>query len=430
MGALARREAARRQSVRVGVVTTGGIVGLLAFAITAQNGMPEYVPGVSRTEVRAAFDDVGALRPGDDVRIANVRAGFVDDIELVDGTPVVTMRLDDGREVTSDASATIGARSALGQKYVELYPGSEDAPSIGDDLIPLERTTSPVELDQVLDVFDARTRKALGSTFRNVGGGLAGRSQDLSDGLQALPELLPDVAAVADALSRDGGRDLESMLVAADAMAVQLADQDDEIADLTRQTAETFDAFAVDEGAPLRALVTEGGSVLRSVREGLSSLDAPLADTRTAMVRLRRGADSLGAATPDVRGLLRESVDPLRGLPGMAELAEPAFDRLTPTMEMATPVVEQLGRLAVSALAPLTTFAPYAPEAMLFFTRAQSALSQGDAAGNWLRFYLVHDPESVVGAVPVRSPLTSRDPYPAPGAAEARRTNDEIGPFE
>ncbi|HSV41211.1 MAG TPA: MlaD family protein, partial [Nocardioidaceae bacterium] len=115
MGALARREAARKKSVRAGVAALVAVILATVFAVTAQNGLPDYVPGVERTTVRAAFVDTGALRAGDDVRIANVRAGFVDSIDLVDGTPVVTMKLDNGDTVYADATAQIAARSSLGQ---------------------------------------------------------------------------------------------------------------------------------------------------------------------------------------------------------------------------------------------------------------------------------------------------------------------------
>ena len=254
MSAIARKELARARSVRVGLATLLGAAAVTGFALTAQNGMPDYVPGVSRTEVSAELEDVGALRVGDDVRIANVRAGYVDDIDLVDGAPVVVLKLDDGREVYDDASLSIGARSALGQKYVELDPGTPDAGPL-EGAIPTERTSGSVELDAVLDTLDPRTRRATGSTLRQLGGGLAGRGADLNDGLSDLDQSVEDIATISRALDSNHGADLTVLLRTADVLASSLDGQRDEIADLTADTATTLDAIAVDDGAALSEVI-------------------------------------------------------------------------------------------------------------------------------------------------------------------------------
>lgn len=423
MTALARKEVARRRSVRIGAVTLAAVVGVVAFAITAQNGMPEYVPGVSRTEVKAAFDDTGALREGDDVRIANVRSGFVDNIELIDGVPIVTMRLDGGREVYQDASVTVGTRSALGQKFIELDPGSSDTGEMDEGAtIPASRTTETVELDEVLESLDAPTRARLGQAVRATGRGLGGRGGDLSDALRAAAPMLGDVQAISEALTADDGQDLVDLLDAADLLASDLDDQRDELSELVEDVRTTNLALNVDEGTALEEVLQRAPSTLRDVRTALKTLDEPLRRTGSAAVALRPGAEALGVATPDLRAVLREGVDPLRKVPAVTEDASSAVDALTPLLDDARPVVEQLGTALERAQRPLANLAPYAPEVLLFFANAQSALSQGDAAGRWLRFYPVYNPEIFMSNVPIDNPLTRREAYPAPGAAPRHRT--------
>lgn len=423
MSAIVRKERSRSRSVRIGSATLLGAAAVTAFALTAQNGMPDYVPGVSRTSVEVQFDDAGALRAGDDVRIANVRAGFVDSIELVDGTPVVTLELDDGRQVYDDASATIGARSALGQKYVELDPGTPDAGQLAGP-IPAERTTGSVELDTVLDTLDARTRKATGTALREIGGGLTGRGKDLNDGLAHLDADLRDIGTIATALDSGGGADLAALLRTTATLASVLDGQQPQLAGLTRGTAVTLDALAVDDGRQVGETVRQAPGTLREVRGALESLEGPLRDTHTAVVALRPGAEALGAALPDTRAFLRDAVPPLRKVPGVAGDAEPAVRRLTPVLADAQPLVRDLGTFFTRAQRPLATLSPYSAEVSLFFSNASSALGQRDRAGGWLRFYPVVNPENVIGNLPIRNPLLQRDPYPAPGGAPAHRTND------
>ncbi|MEN8674050.1 MlaD family protein [Nocardioides sp.] len=425
MGASSRKAAGRRQSIRVGFVTLTLVVLVVLFAITAQNGMPDYVPGVSRTEVKAAFSEAGSLREGDDVRIANVRAGFVDKIELVDGQPVVTMKLDGGRPVYRDASATIGARSALGQKFVELDPGTSSEGEL-ETTIGVDRTTPTIELDEVLGALDPATRERLGQTLRATGRGVEGRGQDLSDGLQALPPMLDDLEQISEALTADDGQDVTAMLEAADVLATSLEDQRSDLAVLVRSMGSTLAAVETGDGAPLEATLKQAPGTLGRVRDALVSLDQPLARTGSAARVLGPGAVALGEATPSLRGFMRESIPSLRKVPGVSSEAKPAVDALTPLLSDARPVVDQLGDTLRRSQQPLTTIAPYASEVLLFFVNAQSALSQGDGAGRWLRFYPVLNPEIFLSSVPIRSPLTQRDPYPAPGEAKNHRTG-QIG---
>lgn len=424
-GAGARRESARRASVRAGALTVAGAVGLAVFAISAQNGLPGYLPGVDRTTVRAAFDDTGALRPGDDVRIANVRAGFVDSIDLVDGKPVATLKLDDGGTVHSDARATIGSRSSLGQKYVDLDLGSASAPSLGQDgLIEPARTSEAVELDQLLGTFDPRTRAALGSTLRQVGGGLGGRGDDLHDGLAALPGFLDDLGTVSGALASHDGEDLGTLLRTAEGLASSVRDQSAALARDTRQTARTLDALAVEDGTPLRDTLAAAPEGLRSLRSSLASLDRPLTALRSAGVRMRPYAAALGEATPSLRGLLRESVPAMKQIPKVSGQAATSVGDLTPTVAR----LQATSRAMVSSFRSLAaivgTLSPYSAEVMGFFSNAASALSQGDGAGRWLRFYPIPTPETIAGSVPVRLPTTHRQAYPAPGEAARHRTSN------
>lgn len=423
MSALARKERKRLRSVRVGTAAMVGAAAVSAFALTAQNGMPDYVPGVSRTSVEAEFADAGALRAGDDVRIAGVRAGFVDSIDLVDGHPVVSMALDDGRLVYDDATATIGARSALGQKYVELDPGTADAGELSGP-IPAARTSGAVELDAVLDTLDARTRRATGIALREIGGGLQGRGTDLREGLGTLDDDLVDLGAVAQALDSGEGADLTSVLRATEVLAGALDGQRSELAGLTRDTAATLEAVAVKDGDPLARALEQSPETLTDVRGALTSLEGPLRDTRTAVTALRPGVEALGLALPDTRAFLRGAVTPLRKVPGVMNDADVAVDDLSPLLEDVRPVVRDLGTAFTRAEAPLATMAPYSREVILFFQNAASAMSQRDSLGGWLRFYPVVNAENAIGNLPIRNPLLQRQPYPAPGEAPAHVTNN------
>lgn len=86
----------------------------------------------------ALFTDVFGLREGDDVRIAGVRVGRVEDIAL-DGTLAkVSFVLTGGRPLTRASVASVNYQNVIGQRYLALGPGYGD-------------TTEPLPAGAVID---------------------------------------------------------------------------------------------------------------------------------------------------------------------------------------------------------------------------------------------------------------------------------------
>lgn len=405
----------------VGVMVV--FVVAMLFAATATEGLPF----AATTTVRAAFTEIGSLREGDDVRIASARVGVVESIEPGDGEVLVTMRLDGERPLYRNAhaeAATVSARSSLGQKFVDLTPGTAESGELGDEVIAAPQTRGAEEIGDLFTIFDEPTRAAMRSTVQQTGGGLAGHQQDLHDLLTTGPEALPALGTVSRTLSEDDGARLTALLRSTDELAGQFQGREKQIGELLASSRTTLDAFGVDRTDPLRATLNTAPGSLRDVRTALDTLNGPLADTESAMTELRPGGQALGDATPDVRGVLREAIVPLDKVPGVAEDATPALSELTETTDDLQPLSPAVATALDRAADPLTVLAPYAPEISQYFTNATSALSGHDASGHWLRIAPMVGTETVLGTGPalVEDPTTYRNPYPAPGqAANDRR---------
>lgn len=413
-----------------------GIVVMLLFAAALQiafNVEDEGFPGTERTLVKVSFDDVGALRPKDEVRIASVRVGQVRKIELVGGQPLVTLQLEGKRRIYRNASveeksAVIAERSMLGQKYITLNAGTPSAGVLGaDDVISAKSTTGAQQLSDLLEVLDSPTRQAAGSTIREVGGGMRGHTQDFRDGLNSLPSMLPDLGTVSEALSVHNGADLTSVLRSADSLASRFAGRQHQISSLMGRLTTTLQAVSVDRAEPLRESLRQAPRTLRSVRSALTGLRSPLGDTESAMRALNTGAQALGQSTPDLRSVLKEAVRPLGKVPGVAGQAEPAVRDLTEVLQDARPLAPRASRALASADTLFTTLAPYSPEVAGWFTNWASALSNGDENGHWLRLHLLFSEESVLGQAGVKDPFVARNPYPEPGEAAKDRKASPLG---
>ncbi|WP_375001812.1 MlaD family protein [Aeromicrobium sp. CTD01-1L150] len=402
-----------------------GAVIMILFGVAVLFGLnaTQGNPLAERKEVTVAFDDLSGLNRGDDVRIASKRVGHVSELRIDDGTAVAVLKLDDpSTQLYENAQAArISDRSALGQKYVNLDPGSPETGALRDDsTIPATQTTKSEDVNELFDTLDPRTREASSTALKNLGGGLIGHEADLNDAVSAAPGILDNLATVSRTLAEDDGASLVAMLESADALSSRLTGRHEEIADLTRQLGTSMDALGVDEGEPLEASLVRGPETLDDATAALTSLNTPLADTRSAVTTLRPGASALGDSVPDVRGVLREGIKPLRRVPDVAEKAEPAVEDLTSLTDDARPLATQLVKTGDGAAPPVSVFGQYADEIANYFTQAGDALSHGDDAGHWLRIMLLPGVESAVGLeVPG---TTQRDPYPAPGQAAKNKS--------
>lgn len=414
MARTGKQRGARVRSGAIGALVFAGIGFSVYVALNAQTGVLPFTPLQFRT---VAFDDVGDLQVGNEVRVAQVRIGRVDDIDLVGDEAHVRMQIDDTEyEIYRDATAEVTSRSGLGQQYLDLRPGSAAAGRLGeDDVLPADNTENADQLLDLAEVFDPTTQAAAQTAIGELGNGAAGRGEDLRDFFTGAPEILPDLGTVARSLAVDDGRDLTTMLESLDGLTARFSGREQEIADLVGQLDTTLAAFDADGGAPLAATLDVAPESLSALRTALVDLQQPLRDTTSAMSVLEPGAGALGDATPDLRGVLTEAPGPLDRVPGVSDLAEPALSDLTPVFTDARPVAPKLTELVASAHTPLQVLAPYAPEIAQWFTNARNALSDGDTAGHALRFTLIPRDESVTGAAGIPAPLTSGDAYPEPG---------------
>lgn len=105
----------------------------------------------------AQFTAVSGLREGDDVRVAGVKVGRVETIELGEGNVAeVTFSLRDDQPVYERTLLALRYQNLLGQRYLALSAPEDDR---GDPLepggtIPLERTSPGFDLTVLLNGFE------------------------------------------------------------------------------------------------------------------------------------------------------------------------------------------------------------------------------------------------------------------------------------
>jgi phospholipid/cholesterol/gamma-HCH transport system substrate-binding protein len=146
----------KRKSL-TGPLIKGIIFAVITVLATAVLGITIANTGVGNTnDFRAQFTDVTALNVGDDVRIAGVRVGQVEQIGVVNhNVAQVTFSVEADRQLPASATATIKYRNLVGQRYIALDQGtgSLNATLPPGGLIPLRRTTPALDLTDLFNGF-------------------------------------------------------------------------------------------------------------------------------------------------------------------------------------------------------------------------------------------------------------------------------------
>jgi len=189
--------------VLIGAVCVLVAIVAVFLAYNANTGLP-FVP---TRELKVDIANGAELVPGNDVLQGSYRIGLVSQmrpIELANGTvgAQLTLELNESQgQVPVDSTATILPRSLLGLKYVELNYGHSHQIYPDGGTMPVSHTTVPVQIDDINDMFDAKTRPAVQENLAGYGDALTARGSSLNDTIASLPQLFGNLRPVAAYLS-------------------------------------------------------------------------------------------------------------------------------------------------------------------------------------------------------------------------------------
>jgi phospholipid/cholesterol/gamma-HCH transport system substrate-binding protein len=152
---------------------------------------------LSTYQIKTEFQNVAGLAGGADVRVAGLHQGAVRNIQLPnrpDGKVTVTMVLDKATRnvLKEDSVASIKSEGLIGDKYVEISFGSDNAAPLknGDSIAseaPLDMSNLVKKADQLLDTATGAVAE-LGGTASN----LKSISAKINDGQGTVGALIND----------------------------------------------------------------------------------------------------------------------------------------------------------------------------------------------------------------------------------------------
>jgi len=155
----------RRLRGRMNPVRAGAIA-LLIIVVGTWLAFTKELPWHNPFEFTAVFQTSNNLRLDSPVRIAGVNVGKVVKVERESDSDLikVTMEMEDtGLPIHDDATLKIRSRIFLeGNFFVDMNPGTPSGDKIDDgDTIPVTRTSTPVQLDELLTALQTNDREQL-----------------------------------------------------------------------------------------------------------------------------------------------------------------------------------------------------------------------------------------------------------------------------
>lgn len=140
----------------------GPVIGLVIFLVIA-TVLTWLVYVTLRRDVKgmtvsygAMFTDVFGLREGDDVRIAGVRVGRVQGIELNGTLAKVSFEVQDGQRLPDSTTASVTYQNIVGQRYLALAQGHSGRGGLlsPGGVIPVERTEPSFDIGILLNGYE------------------------------------------------------------------------------------------------------------------------------------------------------------------------------------------------------------------------------------------------------------------------------------
>ncbi len=361
------------------------VVAVVAIVLLGGGGGEQY---------KLVFQTAGQLVRGNDVQIGGRRIGNVDDITLNDDNLAeVTITVDEPyaplHEGTT-ATIRLASLSSVANRYIALSPGPNSAPELkAGATLGVERTTTVVDLDQLFNTLDDRTRRGLQNVIQGGATQYAGKERQVSEAARYFSPALSSTTRLVREMSRDD-RVLEDAIISTARVLSSVSQRRTELAQMVGSLNTMFGAIASQNQnfsqtlAEAPGTLKEANSTFRDIRAALDDVDPLVEASKPATKNLarffREFRPLVDEAVPTFTNLsafvstpgpANDATDLVRMQPELQRVASPAFKSSIKAMRQGQPVVDFLR--------------PYTPDLVGWLQSSGQAAANYDANGHYIR---------------------------------------------
>jgi phospholipid/cholesterol/gamma-HCH transport system substrate-binding protein len=334
-----------KRAIKTHLGDFAAIIALLLLAIVVSAYILNHerlrFPFVQSTPItiNAQFQTAQAFTPGQGqtVVVSGVQVGQLGNVTLKNGLATVQMQIDSKYKhlIHTDATAVARPRTGLQDMFIEVQPGSPNAPvAKPGSTIPVSNTMPEVNIDEILSSLDADTRDYLALLVNGGGQGLKGPGgSELAQVFERFEPTHRDLARVNRAVAARG-RDLQQLIHSLRVLNVALAQKQTQIVSLVHASSRVFSALAADD---------------HQISQAVAELPGTLQQTTATLGKVQTFAKELGPAATNLLPAARALPSANQALAALAVPSTPIVrDEIRPFVIAARPVVRNLRPAAVN----------------------------------------------------------------------------------
>jgi phospholipid/cholesterol/gamma-HCH transport system substrate-binding protein len=258
----------------------------LTIMVLGYMRLPDLL-GIGQYRVTLQLPETGGLYPRSNVTYRGVQVGEVKSVDLTETGVEAVLTLNSGVTIPADLEAEVHSVSSVGEQFVQLLPRSGEGPELKNgDVIPLDRTTVPTDINEVLN--------------------------DTNRGLEAIPqENLKTVVDEAYTAVGGLGPELRRLVTGSTTLAIDARKNLDSLTTL------------IDQSKPVLDTQTDTAGSIQAWAANLASISG-----------------QLQRQDPAVAGILAKG-------PGAADEVGALFERLKPTLPIVLANLVSIGEVAL-----------------------------------------------------------------------------------
>jgi phospholipid/cholesterol/gamma-HCH transport system substrate-binding protein len=344
-------------------VTAARGVALGALAVAVVVVAIILLTGGSQHTYHLLFQNAGQLVKDDDVQIGGRRIGSVRKIQLTNNNLArITIAVDnDFAPLHEGTTAVIRATSLSGvaNRYIALTPGPNSNRKLADgDTLGTDKTTAPVDLDQLFDTLDPKTRKGLQRVIQGTATQYQGQAKNVQQAARYFSPALSTSSRLVNELDRDS-QTFQDFIVNSSKTVTAIASRRDDLANLVTNANTTAQAIGSENVALARALgllpgtLRQANTTFVNLRSTLDDLDVLVNASKPATKRLAPFFKALRPLVRDARPTIKDLrklitrkgpnndlIELLRKAPTLERTAKPVFAHSITALDKTQPVVK------------------------------------------------------------------------------------------
>jgi phospholipid/cholesterol/gamma-HCH transport system substrate-binding protein len=346
------------------------VVLLIAFLVFGGSGGADY---------QLEFAEAGQLVRGDQVQVGGVPVGSITNIVLTpDFKARITIHVDSSLAPLHQgtvAQVRVPSLSSVANRYISLSPGPNNNPALASGAkLPASATREVVDLDQLFNTLNPKTRKGLAGFIQGTAEQYVGASRDVGITTEYFPPALNSTDHFFAELVHDQPVFTNFLVETAKAVTT-IGSRQEQLTDLIENANTTFTAIGSQQSQLAQGLrqlpvtLRQGNRTFAELPSTFTALkrlvDTSRPTTKSLIVLLERLRPLLNTATPAVRnfalafnrpGANNDLTDLARALPALAKTLTTSAPASVTALQESVPITAFFGPYAPDLSGTLRTF--------------------------------------------------------------------------